>query len=136
MKKLLASLLLASSLCLVGCSSTETSGSAKSKLESSGYSATIYNAADSKTRYESYFNFAGTNLVDSVVALKGEGDNRDYFLAFYFSNIDEASSFLDTNYVALLRAAENNIGKNLKATAGAKNNAVYSASTVSFSVVF
>lgn len=136
MKKILATLLLASSLCLAGCSQSESSSSAKSKLEGSGYSATVYNAADSKTRYEDYFNFAGTNLVDSVVALKGEGDNRDYFLAFYFSSIDEASLFLDTNYVALLRAAENNVGKNLKATAGAKNNAVCSASLTSYSVVF
>ena len=136
MKKLFASLLLASSLCLVGCSSTETSGSAKSKLESSGYSATVYNAADSKTRYESYFNFAGTSLVDSIVALKGEDANRDYFLCFYFSDTSSASTFLDANIAELNRAAETNIGSNLTATAGLKNNAVYSASTVSFSVVF
>ena len=136
MKKILTSLLLAGSLCLTGCSASESSSTAKDRLVGSGYSATIYSAADSKTRYSDYFSFANTNLVDSIVALKGENENRDYFLAFYFSSIDEASSFLDTNYVALLRAAENNIGKNLKATAGAKNNAVYSASTVSFSVVF
>lgn len=136
MKKLLASLLLAGSLCLTGCSASESSGSAKSKLLSSGYSATVYSAEESKTKYSDYFSFANTNLVDSIVALKGEGENRDYFLAFYFSSIEEASTFLDTNYVALLRAAENNIGKNLTAKAGAQNNAVYSASYTSFSVVF
>ena len=136
MKKLLASLLLASSLCLVGCSSTETSGSAKSKLEGSGYTATIYNAEESKTRYSNYFNFAGTSLVDSIVALKGEDANRDYFLCFYFSDTSSASTFLDANIAELNRAAETNIGSNLKATVCLKNNAVYSASTVSFSVVF
>jgi len=136
MKKILATLLLASSLCLVGCSQSESSGSAKGKLEGSGYTATIYNAEESKTRYSNYFNFAGTSLVDSIVALKGEDANRDYFLCFYFSDTSSASTFLDANIAELNRAAENNIGSNLTATAGLKNNAVYSASTVSFSVVF
>ena len=136
MKKLFASLLFASSLCLVGCSQSESSGSAKSKLEASGYSATIYNSEQSLARYSDYFKFAGTSLADSIVALKGEDANRDYFLCFYFSDTSSASTFLDTNYAALLRAAENNIGKNLKATAGLRNNAVYSSSTVSLSVVF
>lgn len=136
MKKILATLLLASSLCLAGCSQSESSSSAKSKLEGSGYSATIYNAEQSLTRYSDYFKFAGTSLTDSIVALKGEDANRDYFLCFYFSDTSSASAFLDANIAELNRAAETNIGSNLKATVGLKNNAVYSASTVSFSVVF
>lgn len=138
MKKLFATLFLASALCLTGCGASESSGSVHSRLTSSGYSATIYDAEGTKTRYSDYFNFSNVSIVDSVVALKDEESttNRDFFIAIFFSNIKQASTFLDANYIDLVRTAEKNVGTSMEATAGAKNNAVFCASTVSASIAF
>ena len=75
MKKLFASLLFASSLCLTACGASESSGSAKSKLNSSGYSTTVYTAEQAKERYKG-LTFEGFELVDAIYGTKGEGDKK------------------------------------------------------------
>ena len=136
MKRLFVSLLLASSLCLVGCSSTETSGSVKGKLDGSSYSTTVYTAEQAKARYEG-LTFAGFDLVDAVYGTKGEGDNFDFLLAFFFGNDDQASTFVTTgDNIRVFDNAKARVGKNLVGKYGSHNNVAYVGSETSFSVAF
>ncbi len=136
MKKLFASLLFASSLCLTACGASESSGSVKSKLAGSGYSTTVYTAEQAKERYKG-FTFEGFELVDAVYGTKGEGDNLDFLLAFFFGNADQASSFVTTgDNIRLFDSAKEELGKNLVGKYGSHNNVAYVGSQTSFSVAF
>ena len=139
MKKLLASLLLASSLCLAGCSASESSSSVKGNLTRSGYEATVYSATEAKARI-SGLNFEGIDLTEAVYATKGSEDNADLFLVFFFSSIDVATTFFERNnyenMAMMHRYAESNLGKNLTVKVGTKNNTAYCGSETALSVAF
>ena len=136
MKKLFATLFLASALCLTGCGASESSGSVKSKLNGSGYSTTVYTAEQAKARYEG-LTFAGFDLVDAVYGTKGEGDNFDFLLAFFFGNADQASTFVTTgDNIRVFDNAKAQLGKNLVGKYGSHNNVAYVGSETSFSVAF
>ena len=136
MKKLFASLLFASSLCLTACGASESSGSAKSKLNSSGYSTTVYTAEQAKERYKG-LTFEGFELVDAIYGTKGEGDNFDFLLAFFFGSIDQASNFVTTgDNIRMFDSAKEQLGKNLVGKYGSHNNVAYVGSETSFSVAF
>lgn len=136
MKKLFASLLFASSLCLTACGASESSGSVKGKLDGSGYSTTVYTAEQAKVRYEG-LTFTGFELVDAVYGTKGEGDNFDFLLAFFFGNADQASAFVTTgDNIRVFDNTKEQLGKNLVGKYGSHNNVAYVGSVTSFSVAF
>lgn len=137
MKKLLASLLLASSLCLAGCSASESSSSAKSSLQGNGYTVSVYSESETKARFQQ-FDYSGFTLTDCVYATKGTGDNADFLLAFFFSNIEDAPNFVmkGDNIRLLNSAIEQLLGKNLTAKYGSHNNVAYAGSETSFSAAF
>lgn len=137
MKKLLASLLLAGSLCLAGCSASESSSSAKGSLQGKGYTVSVYSESETKARYQQ-FDYSGFSLTDSLYATKGTGDNADFLLAFFFSSIDDASNFVTKgdNIRLLNSAIDQFLGKNLTAKLGSHNNVAYAGSEASFSSAF
>lgn len=139
MKKLLASLLLAGSLCLTGCSSTESSGSASEKLRSSGYTVQTYSQAEAKAHL-SAFNFEGVDLSDALIAKKGSPDNQDYMLAFFFPNVDQASSFVNKNQyenlATLNSVLDKELGDGYTRRVGTHNNVALCTSETAFSVAF
>ena len=139
MKKILASLLLASSLCLAGCSASESSSSVKGNLSRNGYEATIYSATEAKARI-SGLNFEGIDLTEAVYATKGSEDNADFFLVFFFPSIEVTTTFFERNNhenMAMMSSyAESNLGKNLTAKAGTKNNTAYCGSETALYVAF
>lgn len=138
MKKLFATLFLASALCLTGCGASESSSSVKGKLDSNGYTTTYYSAEAAKEYYGNKLTFAGFNLVDAVYGTKGTGDNADFFLVFFFNDIDQASNFLTAgdNVVVFNNTMDNYLGKNLTHAMGSKNNATYCGSSTAFSIAF
>ena len=137
MKRLLASLFLASSLCLVGCSSSESSSSAKSSLQGKGYKVSVYTSAEAKVQY-SQFTYEGFNLTDALYATKGSEENADFLLAFFFSSTDQASKFVEAgdNISLFSSACEQYLGKNLSAKKGSHNNVAYCGSYTSFDAAF
>ena len=139
MKKLFASLLLASSLCLAGCSQSESSSSVKGNLQAKGYNATVYTAVEAKARI-SGLNFEGIDLTDAVYATKGSDENADLFLVFFFSSIDFATTFFERNNYENMGMmsdyAKKNLGENLTVKVGIKNNAAYCGSETALSVAF
>ena len=139
MKKLLATLLLASSLCLAGCSQSESSSSVKGNLQAKGYNATVYSATEAKARI-SGLNFEGIDLTDAVYATKGSDENADLFLVFFFSSINVASTFFERNnnenMGMMYDYARRNLGDNLTVKVGTKNNAAFCGSETALSAAF
>lgn len=139
MKKLLASLLLASSLCLAGCSSTESCSSASGKLRSGGYTVQTYTQAEAKAHL-SAFNFEGVDLTDALIAKKGSDENQDYMLAFFFSSIDQASAFVNKNQyenlATLNSVLDKELGSGYTRRVGTHNNVALCTSETAFSVAF
>ena len=138
MKKLLATMLLAGTLSVAACNPTMYSASgSKSKLESNGYTVEVYSYEEAKVRITG-LNYNTVAFDNAVFAEKGTGDNKDFFLAFYFSSVDAASTFLSANdndnLAQLYRYAEKNLGSNIishKKT-GSHNNVAYTGSEYSF----
>lgn len=140
MKKFLSTLLLTSCLLVTGCEASHSSGSAKNSLTANGYTVSYYeNDADVKAHIQG-FNFEGFTVSSAILARKGEGLNADVFVAFYFSNIATAGSFNDRNnsenLITMTRFLDSNLGPNLQAKVGSKDNVCFGCSTVAYAIVF
>ena len=96
MRKLFATMLLASSLALCGCDASLSSGSVKSGLESAGYSTQMYNEAEAKAAIQGVkYN---VTVKEALYAHKAQGD---VILCFFCGNIDDASAFVQENISAM-----------------------------------
>ena len=140
MKKLLATMLLAGIMSVSACGATiYTADGSKSKLQSNGYTVEVYGYEEAKTRIKN-LNYDTVAFTNAVFAEKGEGDNKDIFLAFYFSSVDAASAFLEANenynYFQMYDYAEKNLGSKLAARRGTHNNVAYTGSETSFASAF
>ena len=136
MKKLLATMLLAGVLSVAACGATMYSaGGSKTKLESNGYSVSLYGYEDGKKAIEGP-NYDTVAFDNAIVATKGSGDSKDVFLAFYFSSVEAASTFMSAhendNTALLYRFAELNLGSNFQPKMGTHNNVAWAGSQNAF----
>ncbi len=83
-------------------------------------------------------NLEDVNLKSAVHATKGEGDDHDIFLGFYFATNEEAEKFATKNNsenLGLMSAyGELQLGKNLTMKVGYHNNVSYVGSETSFNI--
>lgn len=81
-------------------------------------------------------NFNDVTLKSVVRADKGQDDDKDFFLGFYFDSIEEAEKFNSKNNnenLGLMAAyGEATLGKDLKPKQGSHNNVAYVGSETSF----
>ena len=112
-------LALSSLLCLTACQAGVSAEQTKSALLQKEYKVSVITAEEfSKTLTAQLFpNRNG--LQNYLTALRG---SDDFLFAFYFSTIEEASTFTD-QYIVTLSRIEHESTKQTKT--GSKNNAVY-----------
>ena len=140
MKKLLSALLFIGAMSLTSCASDSfTASKAEEKLNNKGYTVTVYTGDNVKNNIQG-FDYEGQNVLEAVFANKGDGDDKDVFLAFYFKNNNEASAFLkndgNSNLTMMNKMSESLVGANLQAKIGTYNNVAYVASETSYAIVF
>ena len=121
MKKLIATVLFAASLCLTACEKTANSGEAKANLEGKGYIVEVLGSEETKARIKG-INY-NVEIKDSVYAKKG---SSEIFLAFYCNNAGDASAFVQENISAMYHFAETYIED---PKTGSYNNVAYVGST-------
>lgn len=130
MKRLLCTLLLATSMGLASCLEKSTNSTElNSKFQSAGYNTKVMNAAETKAHFQEAIAFV-VDVVDSLQATKGES-NPEFFLAFFFNNIDDASKFVNENIAIMTRTAERYSDD---PKVGSYNNVAYLGSPAAFTV--
>lgn len=120
------------------CSSTVYTGEkSKENLEKKEYKVVLMTEAEAKLLIAGV-NFDDVALKSVVHATKGEDDNQDLFLGFYFDSNAEAEKFAtknDNQNIGLMHAyGELQLGKNLVLKVGYHNNVSYVGSETSFKV--
>ena len=143
MRKLLSAAFLAGALFLTSCfgATVYTGKDTQDRLKKADYTATLYSVEDAKVRF-SALKLDNTNVKDVVYGEKGNDDDKDIMLAFFFDKIEDAEKFANNNdYENLLflqRFGQLTIGKYLaeKAKAGTHINVVYVGTELSFDVCF
>ena len=138
MKKLFTTLLFTAAMTLGACSPKVYSGEdSKAKLEKQEYKTVLMTEAEAKLLVVG-INFEDVSLKSAVHATKGEGDDHDLFLGFYFASNDEAEKFATKNNsenLGLMHAyGELQLGKNLVLKVGYHNNVSYVGSETSFKI--
>lgn len=140
MKKYFTTLLVAGAFAMTACTGTTYSASSsQSKLNNKGYSAQVLSVDEAKEVIKG-LNYNIVKFNNAVTAEKGSGDDYDLFIAFYFSSINDASKFYDSNNhenMSLMHDyGQNKLGANLKLKVGTHNNVAYVGSETSFSNAF
>lgn len=140
MKKLFATLLVAGALAMTSCgASSYSAAGADANLKSRGYSSEILSYVQAKSRI-SGLNYDIVPFESAVFATKGSGDDKDLLLAFFFSSVDAADLFMNSNNYQNMGAmnsyGERELGGNLTKKVGIANNVAYVGSTTSYSVAF
>ena len=119
------------------CSTVYTGEQSKANLEKKDYEVTLMTEAEAKLLIVG-INFEDVTLKSAVHATKGEGDNHDIFLGFYFDSDAEAEKFATKNKsenLALLGDyGDSQIGGNLTKKLGYHNNVSYVSSETSFEI--
>lgn len=139
MKKILATLLCVGAVVLTACQNSESSSSAKGRLESKGYAVKVYSEAEAKA-FIVNLNYTDTTFNDAIYAEKGKDEDKDLLLAFFFKNMETAETFINKNNnenLGLLNDyGTRNLGENLTKKCGIHNNVVYVGSETSFAAAF
>ena len=140
MKKLIATLLMAGTLALTACQPDKiSSADTKSKLSSKNYTVLVSAEAEAKELIKG-LNYEGVTFTDAISATKGENDNKDFLIAFYFANSDAAGNFVSKNdheNLAMMNAyAEKELRANLTKKVGTHNNVAYVGSETAASIAF
>ena len=138
MKKLFTTLLFTAAMTLGACSSKVYTGEeSKKKLDKQEYKTVLMTESEAKLLVLG-INFEDVNLKSAVHATKGEGDDHDLFLGFYFATNEEAEKFAtknDNENLNLMHTyGELQLGKNLELKIGYHNNVSYVGSETSFKV--
>ena len=126
------------SMAFTACASTVYKGdNSKANLEKKEYKVVLMNEAQAKLLVAG-INLDDVNLKSAVHATKGEGDDHDIFLGFYFATNEEAEKFATKNNsenLGLMSAyGELQLGKNLTMKVGYHNNVSYVGSETSFNI--
>lgn len=116
--------LFAASFALCGCAASVNAGTIKANLEGKGYQVSLIDGKDTAISIEGVTQPEG--LTNSLQAVKVP----EAILAFFFDNIDHASSWFEANATKLV----GNRGPSgaLLEKAGQKNNCVYLATQTAF----
>ena len=114
-----------------------SSEDSKAKLEKQEYKTVLMTESEAKILV-SGINFEDVNLKSAIHATKGEGDDHDLFLGFYFATNDEAEKFAAKNDNQNLGLMHDygvlQLGKNLVLKVGYHNNVSYVGSETSFKI--
>lgn len=140
MKKLFTLLLASSAILATSCQATDyTASEAASKLRGNSYTVEVMSYDQAKQRIIG-LNYDIVDFRDAVYAEKGEEENHDLLVAFFFSSIDNAEKFLNENnyenLTLLNRYGERYIGENLVKKVGMHNNVAYVGTETSFAAAF
>lgn len=116
-----------------------SASNSKASLDANGYTTTIYSDTEAKALITG-LNFEGFTLTNALFAEKGTGDDKDLLLAFYFSSVELAESFISRNEYENLGPlntyGDNNLGSKLTKKVGMHNNVAYVGSETSFNCAF
>ena len=143
MRKMIFASAIACALLLSGCSlfgmSKYDSNTDGKTLKAKGYEISNYTAEEAKAKI-SGINFEDVNCKGALFAEKGEGDDKDLFIGFYFDSVDEAEKFnAKNNYEnqgLIHDYCERNLGKNLKLKVGSHNNVAYGGSETTAKLLY
>ena len=140
MKRLLTMLLMAGSLAMTGCASqVEKASDTSSKLKEKGYSVTSYTFEEAKATITG-LDYDIVSFSDAIFAEKGEGEDKDGLLAFFFASINDANKFMEENSNKNMGLMHDygaaRLGANLTLKVGMHNNVAYVGSETSFATAF
>ena len=144
MRKLFSAIALAGVALLTSCSfgaKEYKAADAEATLKKNNYNVSVYSETEAKTLITGV-NFDGVTLVNALHATKGEGDDKDLMLAFYFKTMEDAEKFNskndNENLILLSRYKDSNVGENLKdkGKVGSHNNVAYVGTSITFDLIF